>query len=141
MEKSHGADLWEEFEPLLKKQVHRKPGAGRPRVAVRKVFEAVVWILNTGAPWRSIPEGIYPSFQTCHRYFQQWAKEGLLKKLVRKIRRQADGAGSKKLKQMHFVDGSFSPAKKGGLMWAKPKRERELRSWRLSMRRAKQSLS
>ena len=135
MKKRSEADLWCLFEPLLKRQMPRKPGAGRPRVDVKKVFEAVVWILTTGAPWRSIPAGIYPSYQTCHRYFQAWASVGLLKKLIRKVRRQAESSGAKKVKQMHFVDGSFSPAKKGVLTWAKPRRERELRSWRLLMRK------
>ncbi|HEX8315353.1 MAG TPA: transposase [Flavisolibacter sp.] len=77
-------DLWDMFEPLVRGQLCRRPGAGRRRVDVRKVFEAVVWILNTGAPWRSIPEGIYPSYQTCHRYFQQWARSGVLKSWLTK---------------------------------------------------------
>jgi transposase len=54
-------DLWSLFAPMVVKKYGRKPGAGRPSVDLRRTFEAIIWILKTGAPWRSIPEDLYPS--------------------------------------------------------------------------------
>jgi len=35
------------------------------------VLNGILWVLRTGAPWHDLPER-YPSYQTCHRRFQQW---------------------------------------------------------------------
>jgi len=42
----------------------RKPGADQPPVSLRRTLEAILWILKTGAPWRSIAEDLYPSCQS-----------------------------------------------------------------------------
>ena len=43
--------------------------------AMRRFFEAVLWIARTGAPWRDLPEefGLWPS--VFHR-FRRWTKRG-----------------------------------------------------------------
>jgi transposase len=41
---------------------------GRKPVSTRRVLEAVLWILNTGAPWHMLPQS-YPNYKTvpwCH---------------------------------------------------------------------------
>ena len=106
-------DLWALFEPMLPAEQKRSGGVGRPRADVRKVFEAVVWVLKTGVQWRFIPKSYFPAYQTCHRYYQSWVEEGLFKRLVRKVRRLYGKEAAGHLQQMHFVDGSFVPAKKG----------------------------
>ena len=35
----------------------------------------ILWVLGTGAQWRELPKK-YPPYQTCHRRFQQWVREG-----------------------------------------------------------------
>ena len=35
------------------------------------MLNGLLWILRTGAPWADLPDR-YPSYQTCHRRFQQW---------------------------------------------------------------------
>jgi transposase len=135
MKEGKKAELWDLFEPLVLKWQGPARSTGRPRVNLKRVFEAVLWILKSGAPWRFIPEGIYPSYQTCHRYFQQWAKAGLFKKLFRKLRQHPDYGGDIKTQEMFYIDGSFAPAKKGALYKEKPRREKALRSWYLSMRK------
>jgi transposase len=37
--------------------------------------------LRTGAPWADLPDR-YPSYQTCHRRFQQWVRCGVLKDIL-----------------------------------------------------------
>ena len=46
---------------------------GRKPIPARKVLEAVLWILNTGAQWHMLPQS-YPNYKTVHRRFQQWCE-------------------------------------------------------------------
>lgn len=48
---------------------------GRPPREARAVLNGVLWILRTGAPWKDLPDR-YPPYQTCHRGFQKWQKDG-----------------------------------------------------------------
>src|SRR6266705_5920914 len=43
---------------------------GRKPVSTRRVLEAVLWILNTGAQWHMLPQS-YPNYKTVHRRFQK----------------------------------------------------------------------
>jgi len=45
------------------------------------VLNGIFWILRTGAPWKDLPER-YPPYQTCHRWFQRWRKEGAFDALL-----------------------------------------------------------
>ena len=70
------AAQWALLEPIL--QSKRRPdGKGRPPQDARGVLNGVLWVLCTGAPWHDLPSR-YPPFQTCHRRFQQWRRDGLL---------------------------------------------------------------
>src|SRR5262245_1616161 len=42
---------------------------GRKPIPTRCVFEAVLWILNTGAQWHMLPQS-YPNYKSVHRRFQ-----------------------------------------------------------------------
>jgi len=44
----------------------------------RAVFNGILWILRTGAPWADLPDR-YRSYQTCHRGFQHWVRSGVLR--------------------------------------------------------------
>lgn len=65
-------DLWALFEPLIPKEQKRKSGVGRPRADLKAVFEAILWMLQTGVQWRFIPQGYFPAYQTCHGYYQSF---------------------------------------------------------------------
>ena len=54
---------------------------GRPRRAEREVMNGVLWILRSGARWCDLPSR-FPPYQTCHRRFQQWVKQGTLKRVL-----------------------------------------------------------
>jgi transposase len=50
----------------------------RPRVHdLLDVFNAILYLLETGIPWRSLPPS-FPPWRTVHEYFTQWtmASEG-----------------------------------------------------------------
>ena len=42
----------------------------------REVFEAILWKLRTGAPWRDVPEEFCP-WKTAYNRFNRWATKGL----------------------------------------------------------------
>ncbi len=69
---------WEIIEPLLPELPSGKQG--RPWRDNREVLDGILWVLRTGTPWRDGPEK-YPSYQTCHRRFQQWSRDGTLEKV------------------------------------------------------------
>ena len=69
---------WEVIEPLLPELP--SGDRGRPWRSNREVLDGILWVLKTGSPWRFLPEK-YPSYQTCHRRFQQWSSDGTLEKV------------------------------------------------------------
>jgi transposase len=52
--------------------------SGRKPIPARKVLEAVLWILNTGAQWHMLPQS-YPNYKTVHRRFQQWCQSEVIR--------------------------------------------------------------
>lgn len=54
---------------------------GRKPVPTRQVLDAVLWILNTGAQWKMLPQS-YPNYKTVHRRFQAWAQQEVLRDIL-----------------------------------------------------------
>jgi transposase len=84
---------------------------GRPKASDRECLNGILWILRTGAAWRDLP-GRYPSKATCHRRFQQWAKDGTFKKLHEVLLSELDKKRKLSWNET-FIDGMFASAKKG----------------------------
>jgi len=103
---------------------------GRPRKDDRKILAGVLWVLKTGARWCDLPKE-YPSYQTCHRRFQEWVREGTFQSLLAYIAKECEGLGID-LSEC-FIDGSFAVAKKGVLQSEKLNGARAPRSWPLPM--------
>ena len=55
--------------------------AGRKPVPTRQVLDAVLWILDTGAQWKMLPQS-YPNYKTVHRRFQAWAQQEVLREVL-----------------------------------------------------------
>src|ERR1700750_1511546 len=54
---------------------------GRKPVPARRVLDAVLWILNTGAQWHMLPQ-YYPNYKTVHRRFQHWCEREILREIL-----------------------------------------------------------
>ena len=67
-------EQWELIEPLLPEGRRRKDNRGRPWASNRACFEGILWILQTGAAWRFLPDE-FPSPATCWRRLKQWQDE------------------------------------------------------------------
>jgi transposase len=59
-------------------------GCGRPLSDTRAVLNGVLWIMRTGEGWSRLPVR-YPPYQTCHRRYQRWQKDGVLRQLVERL--------------------------------------------------------
>ncbi|WP_183082188.1 transposase [Paraburkholderia sp. BL23I1N1] len=68
---------WRQLAPVLSDTVIAHGQRGRPRVKVRAVANAVLWILTTAEPWARLP-GTYPSIPTCRNRFEKWRSTGAL---------------------------------------------------------------
>src|SRR4028119_1354038 len=94
-------------------QYPQKP-VGRKRADLIKVFEGVVWVLESGARWEDIDKSRFAPYQTCHRYFQEWVQSGVFEKALAALVKEAEAENLIKLHES-FVDGSFVRAKKGAI--------------------------
>ena len=124
-------EQWAIVEPLLPKPVKRADGKGRPRVDDRTILNGILWVMRTGAPWHDMPNR-YPSYQTCHRRFQEWVRSGTFEKILRTLVEDAKERGDLDLTEC-FIDGTFVMAKKGAQGWEKPSGARVQSSWQWQM--------
>lgn len=106
------AAQWKILDALIPKPTSRKDGRGRPWKDRRAVLNGVLWVLRTGAPWADVPDR-YPSYQTCHRRFQQWVRSGVMKGVLEALALDLKIRGTLDVKEA-FIDGSFAPGKKRG---------------------------
>jgi len=81
-------DFWARVEPLIPeperdatKSYKRAQGAGRKRKPARLVFEAIVFVLRTGCQWKALPKAVFGSASSVHRYFLEWERAGLFRRL------------------------------------------------------------
>src|SRR6266700_2515173 len=69
-------EQWKLIEPLLPKPKRRRDRRGRPAAANRACLEGILWVLQTGAAWRFLPDE-FPSPSTCWRRLQRWQEQGI----------------------------------------------------------------
>src|SRR6266571_2537827 len=106
-------EQWELVEPMLPPPKRRRDNRGRPWASNRGCFEGILWVLQTGAAWRFLPDE-FPSPSTCWRRLKQWEDEGVWLNAWRTLLGALDEEGLLKWDET-FLDGSFAPAKKGAL--------------------------
>jgi transposase len=119
-------DQWSILDALIPEPTPRKDGRGRWK-ARRSVLDGILWVLRTGAPWADVPDR-YPSYQTCHRRFQQWVRSGVMKGILEALALDLKARGALDVRET-LIDGSFAPAKKGVPKSGKRNAAKEPRSW------------
>ena len=110
-------EQWAVIEPLFDK-APIVATRGRPRRSEREVMNGVLWILRSGARWSDLPDR-FPPYQTCHRRFQEWVKNGRLKQVLELLAEDLLKRGKLDLSEC-FVDGTFASARKGAARSARP---------------------
>jgi len=69
---------WELLAPYFPPRPRQRGGQWKDD---RTLLNAIFWRLNTGAPWRDLPER-YGPHQTVHDRFTRWRRSGLLDRIL-----------------------------------------------------------
>jgi putative transposase len=77
---------WAYLKPMLPKPAKR----GRPRTDLRRILDAILYVVKGGIPWRYLPTD-FPPWKTVYHVFRKWTLNHLwaalndaLRTLVRK---------------------------------------------------------
>ena len=119
-------EQWARIAPHLPRPKRSDKG-GRPRADDRACMEGILWVLRTGARWKDLPKE-YPSSTTCWRRLAEWEREDVWLDVWRAFLGQLDEVGQLDWSEA-FMDGTFAPAKKGGLASEKHAKVRGQSSW------------
>ena len=81
-------DEWAIIEPLIP-----APAAtGRPRRAPREMWNAIFWVLRSGAPWRDLPERFGP-WESAYSHFNSWRSQGVYERVLEALQIRLDAEG------------------------------------------------
>lgn len=94
---------WERLAPLLPHPTHHG-GKGHPWRPHRRLLNAILWVLHTGAPWRDLPER-YGPWQTAYDRFNRWRRDGTWAKILTRLLDHLERHG-RLGRQLWFVDAS-----------------------------------
>jgi transposase len=122
-------EQWEAIRRFVpgRERTRTSPQGGRPWRDPRDVLNGVLWVLRTGAAWADLPRR-YPPYQTCHRRFQQWEREGVLDRMLRALAEHLRAVGKLDLTEA-YIDGTHAGAKRGALLLGRLDAARRPRSW------------
>ena len=78
---------WKLIEPLFPTQ--KRGGKWNDH---RLMFDGILWVLRTGAPWRDLPER-YGKWGSVYHRFNRWRKDGTFDRVLRALRIRLDKDG------------------------------------------------
>lgn len=78
-----------DWERIKNKLPPENRGEGRPAKSNRLMFNGMLWIAKTGAPWRDLPERFGP-WQTVYSRFRLWSKNDIFQELFKQFSADAD---------------------------------------------------
>ncbi len=104
-------ELWEVVWPLLPELEPQT--TGRPRVADRVAFNAIVFVLVTGIAWRHLPREMGCSGVTAWRRLRDWQQAGVWQHAHQALVERLNAAGVIEWTAA-VVDGSHIRALQGG---------------------------
>ena len=85
-------ELMDEQWELIADLFPCQQGNGRPWRDHRMMVNAMLWILNTGSPWRDLPER-YGPWQTAYNRFNLWRKDGTFDRILERLQMRLDDEG------------------------------------------------
>jgi len=62
----------------------RKESGGRPAKDNRVMLNGIIYWLNTGIPWRDLPERFGP-WKSVYTRFSRWTKQGIFEQLLKAL--------------------------------------------------------
>ena len=110
-------ELWQRIEPLIPKPRRKNRHvlhAGRKPTPDRKVLAGIIFVLQTGVPWRALPATtLFPSGHTCRRKLLKWHRAGVWEQLFEAILAELNHQGRVYWKRA-IVDSASVRAPRGG---------------------------
>jgi transposase len=82
-------EQWELVYPLVPRSTAK---TGRPPSDRRLMLNGIFWSLNTGAPWRDLPDRFGP-WQTVYGRFSKWRRQGVFAKVIEALQVKLDERG------------------------------------------------
>jgi transposase len=84
-------DQWERIAPLLPGKVEDagRSGADNWLFVEAVLWEAVLWIVRVGAPWRDLPEA-FGKWNSIFQRFRRWVKAGVFDRIFEALSDDAD---------------------------------------------------
>ena len=58
---------------------------GRPRTCLRRVLNAILYVVKSGCPWRLLPQH-FPPWKTVYHHFRTWSRNGVWSALNDRLR-------------------------------------------------------
>ncbi len=107
---------WATLEPLLKGRRGERHAGGRPRkYELRRVVDALLYVVKTGCQWRQLPAD-FPPWQSVHQQFRAWRDNGTWERIGKALREQGRKAkGRNADPSVAIIDSqSVKTALKGG---------------------------
>ncbi len=96
---------WGLLTPFFPRRPRRRGGQWKDD---RTILNGIFWRLNTGAPWRDLPER-YGKWKTVHDRFSKLRKSGLLDRILETLQLHLDERGLIDF-ELWCVDGSSTRA-------------------------------
>ena len=84
----------EEWAFILPYLLLMKEDAPQRDYPLREVFNALLWIVRTGSPWRYLPNDL-PPWPVVYQQVQRWIKAGVFEAVVHDLRRLLRQAGGR----------------------------------------------
>ena len=78
---------WEEIKDLLPPE--QSPKGGRRAKDNRQMFNGMLWIVRSGAPWRDLPE-YYGPWKSVYTRFRRWKIAGVFNKALEALSQDSD---------------------------------------------------
>ena len=92
---AYRTDLTDAQWALIKPWVPAPKPGGRPAIHSRRtILNAILYITQTGCPWRLLPHD-FPPWSTVYGYFRRWVQSGLWQRIHRRLLRLLRRRGGK----------------------------------------------
>jgi len=77
-------DLTDEQWILIEDLFPLRRRMGRPPRSDRQMFNGMLWVVQSGSSWRTLPE-VYGPWQTVYHRFNLWRKTGLWDNIISRL--------------------------------------------------------
>jgi transposase len=86
---------WSRLEPLLKQPRVNRHAGGRPRkYELRRIVDALLYVVKTGCQWRQLPTN-FPPWLSVHQQFRAWRDDGTWERATKALGEQGRKAGGR----------------------------------------------